>query len=78
VGLSTAYPLYHNFAAFADDEWKLAPKLNLSLGLRWEVNPAPGRLSPRKQEIIRLRVFEGLTPDEIVKRTGYTVATVRH
>jgi hypothetical protein len=38
----TAYPLYQNFAAFAADEWKAAPRFNLSVGLRWEVNPAPG------------------------------------
>src|SRR5207302_14362 len=24
------------------DEWRVSPRLSLSLGLRWEVNPAPG------------------------------------
>jgi Carboxypeptidase regulatory-like domain len=37
-----AYPLYTNLSAFAQDEWRVAPRLSLSLGLRWEVNPAPG------------------------------------
>jgi len=37
-----AYPLYQNFSAFAQDEWRIAPRLSLSLGLRWEINPAPG------------------------------------
>jgi len=37
-----ARPIYTNFSAFAQDEWKIASGLNLSLGLRWEVNPAPG------------------------------------
>lgn len=37
-----AYPLYQNFSAFAQDEWKLSQRLSLSLGLRWDVNPAPG------------------------------------
>jgi hypothetical protein len=37
-----AYPLYTNFSAFAQDEWKVFPRLSLSLGLRWDVNPAPG------------------------------------
>ena len=37
-----AYPLYKNFSLFAEDEWKVATRLNLSLGLRWEVNPPPG------------------------------------
>jgi Carboxypeptidase regulatory-like domain len=37
-------PVYHNFSAFIQDEWKAAPRLSLSLGLRWDVNPAPGNL----------------------------------
>lgn len=37
-----AYPLYTNFSVFAHDDWRLTPRLNLSLGVRWEVNPAPG------------------------------------
>ena len=37
-----AYPLYTNFAAFAQDDWRVSQRLRLSLGLRWEVNPAPG------------------------------------
>jgi len=37
-----AYPLYTNFSAFGQDEWRLSSRLSLSLGLRWEVNPAPG------------------------------------
>ena len=37
-----AYPLYTNFSAFAQDEWKVSSRLALSLGLRWDVNPPPG------------------------------------
>jgi hypothetical protein len=36
------YPLFSNFAAFAQDEWRATPRLSLSLGLRWDVNPPPG------------------------------------
>jgi hypothetical protein len=36
------YPLYTNFSAFAQDEWKVSDRLSLSLGVRWEVNPPPG------------------------------------
>ncbi len=36
-----AYPLYNNFSAFAQDDLRLSQRLNLSFGLRWEVNPAP-------------------------------------
>lgn len=43
VGAEAAfYPLYKNFSLFAQDSWRLSQRLNLSLGLRWEVNPAPG------------------------------------
>jgi hypothetical protein len=42
VATAPAYPLYMNFSAFVQDEWKASPGLTLSLGLRWEVNPAPG------------------------------------
>ena len=39
---AAAYPLYANFSAFAQDEWRVSRRLSLSLGLRWEMNPAPG------------------------------------
>jgi hypothetical protein len=34
-------PVYQNLSLFAQDEWKVNPRLNLSLGLRWDLNPAP-------------------------------------
>src|SRR5438067_9869601 len=40
--LATAYPLYTNFSAFGEDEWRVSRRLTLSMGLRWEVNPPPG------------------------------------
>jgi hypothetical protein len=42
VAFAPIYPLYQNFSAFGQDEWKVSPRLNLSMGIRWEVNPAPG------------------------------------
>ena len=36
-----ATPLVDELAVFAEDEWRVMPNLNLSLGLRWEVNPPP-------------------------------------
>ena len=35
-------PVFTNFSAFVQDEWKATRRLSLSLGLRWDVNPAPG------------------------------------
>jgi hypothetical protein len=37
-----AYPQYRNLSVFAQDEWRVSQRLSLSLGVRWEVNPAPG------------------------------------
>ena len=38
---SPASPQIHQLSLFLDDAWKVSNTLNLSLGLRWELNPAP-------------------------------------
>jgi hypothetical protein len=35
-------PLYTNFSAYAQDTWRVSPRLIVTYGLRWELNPVPG------------------------------------
>jgi hypothetical protein len=37
----TLRPIYNNFSGFGQDSWRLHPRLTLTFGLRYEVNPAP-------------------------------------
>lgn len=36
-----ATPLFHQGALFAQDDWRIHPRVSLSLGLRWELSPPP-------------------------------------
>ncbi|MCX6602041.1 MAG: TonB-dependent receptor [Acidobacteria bacterium] len=40
-------PRYVNYSAFIQDAWRLNPRLTLTYGLRWEVNPAPSEANGR-------------------------------
>lgn len=35
------HPIYKNLSLFAQDTWRASPRLTLTYGLRYEVNPAP-------------------------------------
>lgn len=37
----SATPLFSETALFIQDEWRVHPRLNFSLGLRWEIDPPP-------------------------------------
>jgi hypothetical protein len=37
----SATPLFDQIAVFAADEWRVTPKISLSYGLRWDLNPPP-------------------------------------
>lgn len=41
----SATPLFNETAAFLEDDWKVHPRLSLSFGLRWEVDPPPTEAS---------------------------------
>jgi hypothetical protein len=36
------YPTFQNLSLFAQDSWKVKPRLTLDYGVRWEFNPPPG------------------------------------
>ncbi len=36
-----ATPVFNEYSLFAQDEWRVASRLSLSLGLRWELEPPP-------------------------------------
>jgi hypothetical protein len=38
-------PIFNEFSAFLQDEWRIAPSFSLSGGLRWEINPPPTEAS---------------------------------
>jgi outer membrane receptor protein involved in Fe transport len=35
------HPIYNNYALFAQDTWRATPRLTLTYGLRYDLNPAP-------------------------------------
>jgi hypothetical protein len=37
-----ATPIYNETGVFVQDEWRVAPRVSVSMGLRWDLNPAPG------------------------------------
>jgi hypothetical protein len=39
--LAGSEPIFNEIAVFAQDEWHASSRINVSLGLRWEVNPPP-------------------------------------
>jgi Carboxypeptidase regulatory-like domain len=38
---TTVIPVYSAFSIYVQDEWKVNARLAVSLGLRWDINPAP-------------------------------------
>lgn len=41
VAFNPGMPIYNQIALFAQDEWRAASRLSVSIGLRWDVDPPP-------------------------------------
>ncbi|HXQ69052.1 MAG TPA: hypothetical protein VN844_01075, partial [Pyrinomonadaceae bacterium] len=41
VRISPQTPVFHNLSLFVQDEWRKTQRLQLTYGVRWELNPAP-------------------------------------
>jgi Carboxypeptidase regulatory-like domain/TonB-dependent Receptor Plug Domain len=51
-GAVPAEPIYQNFSAFVQDEWKMTPSTVLSYGIRWDLNPSPSNGSGRTPPVL--------------------------
>ncbi len=48
TNMPEVYPLYYNLSAFGQDTWTIIPDLTVTIGVRWDVDPAPEvRSGPR-------------------------------
>jgi hypothetical protein len=53
----------HNVSGFVQDTWRMAPRLTLNYGVRYELNPAPsGRLLPFRLDQVRKPLEAQLAP----------------
>ena len=41
AGADPRFPLFTNFSAYAQDTWRVTPRLVITYGVRWELNPPP-------------------------------------
>jgi len=40
--IAPGQPVFDGLSLYAEDHWKISPKLSVDYGLRWEFNPSPG------------------------------------
>src|SRR5262249_47691514 len=72
---------FHNLSLYAQDNWKVHPRLSLTYGLRWEFNPPPS--AHGGQPLVTLTGFPNLNalvlapPGTPVYETRYTNFALR-
>ncbi len=59
-------PVYDNFSLFAQDTWRINPRLTLTYGLRYEINPAPSEANGN--EPVTVLPFETAANAQIAPR----------
>jgi hypothetical protein len=45
-------PIFNNYSLYGQDSWKVTPRLTLTYGLRWEVNPPPHEANGKEPFIL--------------------------
>lgn len=68
------HPLFTNFSAFVQDTWRVTPRLSLTYGLRWEVNPPP--VESRGNQPFTVRGIDFDDPVAIVSATVGNAAQI--